>query len=200
MATVQTLSRLNRIASGKEKTLVLDFVNDQESVQADFQDYYQATMLDKGIDRQKLYNLKYEIERTHVFRDEDVNLFTKMFVFKKSKADHISSFSEQLVQQNFLPLSDDDKTKFRKQVKSYVRQYAFISQIITYVNVELEKFYLFTKLFSKYLPEVTEMVDMDKYVVQEKENGSILLNTDNQVRQNSSTDRHDGKSIYPEEQ
>jgi type I restriction enzyme R subunit len=35
--TVQTLSRLNRTALGKDTTMVLDFVNDPEQVQEDFQ-------------------------------------------------------------------------------------------------------------------------------------------------------------------
>ena len=37
--TVQTLSRLNRNMKGKDTTMVLDFVNDPEQVQEDFQKY-----------------------------------------------------------------------------------------------------------------------------------------------------------------
>src|SRR5882757_1203412 len=46
VAAVQTLSRLNRTAPGKIDTLVLDFVNTQEDIQAAFQDYYQQTDLE----------------------------------------------------------------------------------------------------------------------------------------------------------
>ena len=39
-STVQTLSRLNRNRRGKDSTMVLDFVNDPEEVQEDFQHFY----------------------------------------------------------------------------------------------------------------------------------------------------------------
>ena len=42
---VQTLSRLNRVATGKTDTLVLDFVNEPDQVQEAFQQYYQTTTL-----------------------------------------------------------------------------------------------------------------------------------------------------------
>ena len=37
---VQTLSRLNRTAPGKEDTFVLDFINDPEEICRSFQPYY----------------------------------------------------------------------------------------------------------------------------------------------------------------
>ena len=45
---VQTLSRLNRVATGKTDTLVLDFVNEPEQIQAAFQQYYQTATLRRG--------------------------------------------------------------------------------------------------------------------------------------------------------
>ena len=65
VATVQTLSRLNRKGPpAKQDTMVLDFVNKQEDIEADFQDYYGQTSLDRGTEPQKLYNMKFEVERT----------------------------------------------------------------------------------------------------------------------------------------
>lgn len=190
VATVQTLSRLNRIAPGKKNTMVLDFVNDQEKIKADFDDYYQTTILGKGTDVQKLYNLKNEIEKYNVFDKEDVDEFIEKFILKKVKSEELSPLLEKIVQEYYLPLSAEDKRLFRKKINNYVRQYSFISQIITFVDNELEKFYLFTKLLYKYLPyeketlpfEVTQMVDMDKYALEEKQNGSIILNqTDSEL-------------------
>ena len=40
---MQTLSRLNRTAPGKEETFVLDFVNERETILNSFQDYYETT-------------------------------------------------------------------------------------------------------------------------------------------------------------
>lgn len=207
VATVQTLSRLNRTTKGKQDTFIIDFVNKQEDIQKDFQNYYQSTILDQGTDKQKLYNLKYEIEKVDVFTKEEVLHFIEMFVRRKVKSEVLSPFFKKIVDERYIPLSDEDKDKFRKMVNKYVRQYSFISQIITFIDTDLEKFYLFTKLLFKYLPyeketlplEVTQMVDMDKYKIQEEENGSIILNPEDAILENPQGDGHGGKRQDPKE-
>jgi type I restriction enzyme R subunit len=207
IATVQTLSRLNRTTIGKQDTFIIDFVNKQEDIQKDFQNYYQSTILDQGTDKQKLYNLKYEIEKADVFTKEEVLHFIEMFVRRKVKSEVLSPFFKKIVDERYIPLSDEDKDKFRKMVNKYVRQYSFISQIITFIDTDLEKFYLFTKLLFKYLPyeketlplEVTQMVDMDKYKIQEEENGSIILNLEDATLENPQGDGHGGKRQDPKE-
>lgn len=207
VATVQTLSRLNRTTKGKQDTFIIDFVNKQEDIQKDFQNYYQSTILDQGTDKQKLYNLKYEIEKEDVFTKDEVTHFIEMFVRKKVKSEVLSPFFKKIVDERYIPLSDEDKDKFRKMVNKYVRQYSFISQIITFIDTDLEKFYLFTKLLFKYLPyekeslplEVTQMVDMDKYKIQEEENGSIILNPEDAILENPQGDGHAGKRQDPKE-
>lgn len=207
VATVQTLSRLNRTTKGKQDTFIIDFVNKQENIQNDFQNYYQTTILDQGTDKQKLYNLKYEIEKIDVFTQDEVKHFIEMFVRKKVKSEVLSPFFKKIVDDRYLPLSPEEKDKFRKTVNKYVRQYSFISQIITFIDTDLEKFYLFTKLLFKYLPyekeslplEVTQMVNMDKFKIQEEENGSIILNPEDAILDNPQGDGHKGKQDEPKE-
>jgi hypothetical protein len=57
---VQTLSRLNRIASGKEATFVLDFRNDAEAIAEAFQRYYEAVIVEPT-DTNILYDLRTRI-------------------------------------------------------------------------------------------------------------------------------------------
>ena len=207
VATVQTLSRLNRKPKGKQDTFIIDFVNKQEDIQHDFQDYYQSTTLDKATDPQKLYNLKYEIEKADIFTREDVIWFIEMFMRRKVKSEVLSPFFKKIVDEKYIPLSPEDKDKFRKGVNKYVRQYSFISQIITFIDTDLEKFYLFTKLLFKYLPyeketlplEVTQMVDMDKFKIQEEENGSIILKPEDAILENPQGDGHKGKQQDPKD-
>jgi type I restriction enzyme R subunit len=207
VATVQTLSRLNRTTKGKQDTFIIDFVNRQEDIQRDFQNYYQSTILDKGTDKQKLYNLKYEIEKADVFTCDDVNYFIELFVRKKVKSEVLSPFFRKIVDERYLHLQQEEKDKFRKNVNKYVRQYSFISQIISFIDTDLEKFYLFTKLLFKYLPyeretlplEVTQMVDMDKFKIQEEENGSIILNPEDAILENPQGDGHLSKRPDPKE-
>lgn len=207
VATVQTLSRLNRTTKNKQDTFVIDFVNKQEDIQRDFQNYYQSTSLDKATDKQKLYNLKYEIEKVDVFTGDEVTNFIEMFVRRKVKSEMLSPLFKKIVDERYLPLSTEDKDKFRKNVNKYVRGYSFISQIITFIDTDLEKFYLFNKLLFKYLPyeketlplEVTQMVDMDKYRIQEEENGAIILQPEDAELENVGTDGHKGKKVDPKE-
>ena len=207
VATVQTLSRLNRTTKGKQDTFIMDFVNKQEDIQKDFQNYFQSTILDQGTDKQKLYNLKYEIEKADVFNNDEVTHFIELFVRKKVKSEVLSPFFKKIVDERYIILSDEDKVKFRKMVNKYVRQYSFVSQIITFIDTDLEKFYLFTKLLFKYLPyeketlplEVIQMVDMDKYKIQEEENGSIILKPEDAALKNPQGDGHGGKPKDPKE-
>ena len=198
VATVQTLSRLNRTIKGKQDTFIIDFVNAHEDIQKDFQDYYQTTILDKETNKQKLYNLKYEIEKADVFTKDEVTHFIELFIRKKVKSEVLSPFFQKIVDEKYVILSVDDKDKFRKDLNKYVRQYSFISQIITFIDTDLEKFYLFTKLLFKYLPyekeslplEVIQMVDMEKFKIQEEENGSIMLNPIDATLENIQSDGH----------
>ena len=207
VATVQTLSRLNRKPKNKQDTFIMDFVNKHEDIQKDFQNYYQSTILDKATDSQKLYNLKYEIEKVDVFSADQVTYFIEMIVRKKVKSEVLSSFFRKIVEEKYLTLTPNDKERFRKNINIYTRQYSFISQIITFIDTELEKFYLFSKLLFKYLPyeketlplEVTQMVDMDKYKVQEVNNGSIILTPQDTTIKNPHGDGHKVKRPDPKE-
>lgn len=207
VATVQTLSRLNRTTKGKQDTFIIDFVNSQKDIQKDFQNYYQSTILDKATDKQKLYNLKHEIDEENVFTQDDVLYFIEMFVRKKVKSEVLSPFFKKIVDERYAGLSPDAKDKFRKNLNKYVRQYSFISQIITFIDTDLEKYYLFTKLLFKYLPydketlplEVIQMVDMDKYKNQEVANGRISLKPEDATLENPQGDGHNGKPLEVKE-
>ena len=202
VATVQTLSRLNRITNGKKDTLVIDFANKEEDIKKDFQDYYQTTTLEDAIDTQKIYNLKYEIEKADVFSKEDVTQFIEKSIRKKVKSEILSADFRKIIDENYVPLDPEEKKQFRDNLNKYIRQYAFISQIITFIDTDLEKFYLFIKLLYKYLPyekatlplEIIQMVNMDKYRVEEidekKDKFSIKLNTEDATITNKEGDGH----------
>jgi type I restriction enzyme R subunit len=213
VAAVQTLSRLNRTAPGKQDTMVLDFVNSQEVIEASFQDYYQRTELEGETDPNKLYNLKYSLEKIKVFSADDVVEFVDLFIVKKVPSEKLQPFFQRIVETGYNNLAAEHKEKkdyeklkavaqdkFRKETARYVKQYTFISQIMTFTDTSLEKFYLFAKLLLKQLPyqkqslplEVVEMIDMDKYRVQEEQNGSIVLAKEDGTLTPSLDDGHRG--------
>ncbi|CAG0951594.1 hypothetical protein ANRL3_00272, partial [Anaerolineae bacterium] len=147
VATVQTLSRLNRKGPpSKKDTMVLDFVNRQEDIEADFQPYYGQTTLDRGTDPQKLYNLKFEVEEPGIFTAADVEEFARLFVIEKAPGQKLNPLFLKILQGRYATLDRDGRAEFRDAVARYVSQYSFISQIINWIDPELEKLYLFTKL------------------------------------------------------
>ena len=75
---VQTLSRLNRQAPGKE-TVVLDFVNEPDAILEAFQPYYQGAILEEETDPNKLYDLQRQLSDFEVYTADDVDEYARAF-------------------------------------------------------------------------------------------------------------------------
>lgn len=155
---VQTLSRLNRTYAGKEDTFILDFTNDREDIAASFQPYYELTMMDETADPNHLYDLKGKLDATEIYHQSEVDDFAKVFY----RTGNISNAKEQeKLYRNIDPAVDryrhfDDQEaqeEFKKSLISFVRSYAFLSQIIPFQDVELEKLYSFGRFLLPKLPK-----------------------------------------------
>ena len=70
--TVQTLSRLNRTCPGKNDTFILDFANEKEDVQADFQVFYHETFLEEEVNTDLLYKVQRELRNFGIYGDMDI--------------------------------------------------------------------------------------------------------------------------------
>ena len=83
---VQTLSRLNRVYSGKEETYVLDFFNEPDDVLAAFQEYYQTASLLDVSDPNLIWDLYEKLRAAGIFKWTEVIQFAEFF-FTKSKSE-----------------------------------------------------------------------------------------------------------------
>jgi type III restriction enzyme, res subunit len=180
---IQTLSRLNRTYwPYKEDTLVVDFRNDADSVKKAFNQYYTVTSLTGSVDTQRVYTLKEDVERWNIFSEEEVNDVCQRMIDQETVSG-IPSLLLNIVNERVLPLSDEEKDAYRKLVNRFVRQYGFLAQIMEFTDPDLEKFYVFCKVFYKYLPytketlpmELVDMIDLDKLRIQLSFEGSIEL-------------------------
>ena len=170
---VQTLSRLNRVATGKTDTLVLDFVNEPEQIQAAFQQYYQTTMLAEETDPNRLYDLQHQLEGFDLYDAETIDQFCLIFYDPDQPDELLQAVLDDVVEQ-WTALETDDKEKFRSTLQSYIRLYGYISQLITFTDVALEKLYIFGRNLNKKLPkrdqpdlnDVLASVDLDSFRVQ----------------------------------
>lgn len=71
------------------------------------------------------------------------NEFAELFVIQKAPGQKISPLFTKIIQGKFAKLKEEDQDKFRDALRRYVSQYSFISQIINWIDPELEKLYLF---------------------------------------------------------
>lgn len=130
-STVQTLSRLNRTAPGKDSTFVLDFVNDPEQVQADFQQYYGSNYMAAGnqTDPNSLYDVLHKIEGAQIIYRNEVEAFAEIFFREGDNKEKVQPILNGIVQRLQTALSEEEQAEFKTAAKSYVRLYRFLSQI-----------------------------------------------------------------------
>ena len=180
---IQTLSRLNRTYwPYKEDTLVVDFRNDADSIRKAFNQYYTVTTLSGDVDTQRIYTLKEDVERWNLINENEIDDVCRRMT-DKDNVSGVPSILYKIVKERVNPLPDEDKDKYRKQVNRFVRQYGFLAQIMDFTDPELEKFYVFCKVFYKYLPytketlpmELLGMIDLDKLRIQLSFDGAIKL-------------------------
>ncbi|RKU16585.1 restriction endonuclease subunit R [Candidatus Poribacteria bacterium] len=178
---VQTLSRLNRVTTGKTDTLVLDFVNEPKQVQEAFQQYYQTTTLIEETDPNRLYDLQRELDNFDLYDEGVIDQFCKIF-YNPDKPDELLQGILDGVVERWVALERDEGEQFRSTLQSYIRLYGYISQLITFTDVALEKLYVFGRTLNKKLPkrehpdpsDVLASVDLDSFRVQ-KTHDSLQL-------------------------
>ena len=192
-STVQTLSRLNRTAPGKDTTMVLDFVNDPEKVQEDFQMYYGSNYmeLDDQTDPNSLYDVQHKIEAFNIIYQNDIEAYAKLFFTKGDHKEKLQPILNEVVKRYKAELDEDQMVFFKANIKNFVRLYRFLSQIITFTDVQLEKFYVFLSDLFKKLPaspnslptEVLEEIDLDSYKLQHQFTTDLALESNNTAMQ-----------------
>ena len=170
---VQTLSRLNRVAPGKTDTLVLDFVNEPDQVQEAFQQYYQTTTLAEETDPNRLYDLQSQLDGFERYDKNTIDKFCDVF-YDVNQPDELLQGILDGVVERWKVLEKDNREEFRSALQSYIRLYGYISQLITFTDVALEKLYVFGRSLNKKLPkrdhpdlqDVLASVDLDSFRVQ----------------------------------
>ena len=161
---VQTLSRLNRITQGKTDTFVLDFVNEAEEIKQSFQQYYQATILDKEIDPNDLYKLKSVLDDMQVYQIQEVERFADTYYSSESNMNDLGKLSGILKPaiDRFKVLKDEEQEQFRTALNNYLKMYVFVTQVIRMFDADLEKFYVYAKFLIKCIRrEKGEAVNID---------------------------------------
>jgi type I restriction enzyme R subunit len=179
---VQTLSRLNRVRAGKDETMILDFVNSTDDIQKSFEPYYEKTILSQATDPNVLYDLQTRIDGFRFFASTEVESFAGVYYDSKSTQAKLHGLLAPAVDR-YKAATKEERVDFRSALKDYIHLYAFLSQIITFTDVELEKLYVYLRLLLHKLPpdierlpvEIQNNIDMDSYRIQHVSSGNIKL-------------------------
>lgn len=153
---VQTLSRLNRTHPGKTDTFVLDFVNKTEEILEAFKPYYERTGVGDQVESRHLYELQARLEVKQVFYKTEVEEFARIFYKRRehqTAADHARmNACLDPAANRFKNLEKEDREEFRKVLTAYRNLYAFMSQVIPFVDADLEKLYTYVRFLLLKLP------------------------------------------------
>jgi len=153
---VQTLSRLNRIHTGKEDTFVLDFVNEEQEILDAFQPYYEQTIIGERVKAGQLYELQAKLDGFKVYDRREVEEFCRIFYqTKKTRSltghPQLNACLDPAVTR-FRELEEDDREVFRKTMVGYRNLYAFLAQIIPFQDSDLEKLYTYVRFLLTKIP------------------------------------------------
>ena len=169
---VQTLSRLNRTMHGKNAAFVLDFVNDTNAIIEAFQRFYISTILKGETDPNTLYDTKSEIEQYYLHSTQDVDSFCKIFFNPIRNEGDLHPILDRVVDA-FLELANEEQEEFKSRIQKFIRLYGYLSQIINFTDIELEKSNVFLRYLNRKLPkrdseifDLSDSVDLDLLRIQ----------------------------------
>ncbi|BAX80837.1 type I restriction endonuclease subunit R [Labilibaculum antarcticum] len=168
---VQTLSRLNRMCEGKEDTFILDFANETETILESFQPYFELTNVKETTDPNHLYDLKGEIEKAQIIWQTEIDNFCNVF-FKSAKVlsvkeqGKLNAYVDPAVER-FKQLPEENSKEdvlgteitqenLKHALQSFTRLYSFLTQIMPFSDVDLEKLFTYAKFLLKKLPRINQ--------------------------------------------
>lgn len=173
---VQTLSRLNRAHPQKYDVFVLDFMNDTDTIQKAFADYYRTTILSAETDPNKLHDLKAVLDNFQIYDEAQITQFVELYLADadRNKLDPILDACVAIYKED---LNEDQQVELKSGAKAFLRTYSFLSAILPYTNMEWEKMSIFLNFLVPKLPApreedlsrgILEAIDMDSYRVEKK--------------------------------
>jgi type I restriction enzyme R subunit len=167
VATVQTLSRLNRTYPGKTAPMVVDFRNSPASIQEDFKLYYSDAHVEGDVDPNALYTIGDRLDTADLYSREELDAIADAFLADsggEAIAKALSPIKNRWSSQLRQAVLSKDKAKreelehFRADVIGYRNAWQFLSQIVDYQDPDLHRRAILATLLARNLH-----VDGDEY-------------------------------------
>jgi type I restriction enzyme R subunit len=170
---VQTLSRLNRTATGKDATYILDFVNNPNDILEAFKPYFKDAQLSGITDPNIIHDIQTKLDHSGIYEQHHVERAARVFVEGRGRKGN-NELSAALAEpkDRFWKKMDEAKESsnnpdieklydFRSTVDAFVKTYGFLSQLYNYQDTDLEKHFLFFKFLSKEIRETGRISKID---------------------------------------
>jgi type I restriction enzyme R subunit len=173
---VQTLSRLNRAHPKKRDVFVLDFMNDTDTIQEVFADYYRTTILAEETDSNKLHDLKAALDGYQIYATAQIDEFVALYLGGADR-DRLDPILDSCVADYHERLDEDGQVDFKGKAKAFLRAYGFLSSILPYTDADWRKLSIFLTFLAPKLPTpieedlskgILEAIDMDSYRVEKR--------------------------------
>jgi type I restriction enzyme R subunit len=160
VATVQTLSRLNRSYPGKTAPIVVDFRNSPASVQEDFKLYYSDAHVDGDVDPNSLITIGERLDTSGLYTSDEMHAVADAFLESsggEAIAKVLSPIKNRWSGEWRQAVLSKDKAKkellesFRSDVIGYRSAWQFLSQIVDYQDPELHRRAILATLLARNL-------------------------------------------------
>lgn len=183
--------------AGKEDTFILDFVNETQDILDSFQPYFELTSIRENSDPNHLYDLKAELGKSNVIWESELDNFCNVF-FKSSKSlsasdqGKLNAYIDPAVER-FKVLSKDsgdlvdvpNQGDFINTLQTFCRTYSFLTQIMPFSDVDLEKLFTYGRFLLKKLPrtgqndvfKLGDEVSLEYYRLQKIADHNIVLDS-----------------------
>ena len=135
---------------GKEDTFVLDFVNEAEDIQEAFKPYYEKTEIEERVDPNLVYTLKTQAGRfPDLLAAGGRGLRQGLLQAPDKQREADKGLLHKCIDPavgRFKGEPEERQVDFRHQLGTFLRLYAFLSQLVNYGDPDLEKLYAFGRL------------------------------------------------------
>ena len=190
LQAVQTLSRLNRVAPGKVETFILDFVNKADEILEAFKPYYISTELLQETNPNLLYTARNKLDAYAVYWRQDIEEFAAIFFKNPAGQSRRQIEADKGLMHakldpavaRFKCLTEEEQDEFRHVLQTFLRLYSFLSQIIDFQDVELEKLAAFGRFLAAKLPKrpsekvnFNDEIILDSYRLEKTHEGAVGL-------------------------
>lgn len=151
VAAVQTLSRINRTHPGKDRTFVLDFANTAEEIRDAFEPFYEQSLA-TPTEPNVLYAMEHDLMAAGVLATPEMQAAVAALLSGDPAQQSVLYANLAPAAGRFVSLEEEARESFRGTLQGFCRAYAFVAQVMPFVDTDLERLFLYGRLLLLELP------------------------------------------------